>query len=421
MKRKWLLATSMVAAGALLGATPAHAAGQTYGIQGSATGPSDSFFGYSVAVDGNTAVVGAFNDNASIGAAYVFVRSGTTWSAQQELTPPDGAASDEFGYAVSISGNTILVDSLAASGGKGTVYAFTRSGVTWSLQQEFTSTDGASGDCFGCALALSGTTAVIGAPGRLGGTGAAYLYVKGTSWSSQQELGGSSSSDAFGFSVGLTPDASTAVVGAYGSANQGRAYIFTKSGTWAQAPAQQIVAASDAQTNDRFGYAVAASAGAILVGAYQHGGSGAAYLFTGSGTSWTQSTELSPSDGANGDFFGYSVALSGSTAVVGAYEKRGTTGPGAGYIFTNDGASWSQSEVFAPTAGQSFGYAVAAGPATAVIGAFGNANDAGAFYVLAPVAAAAPAMGRASNLWLLSLALVAAGGLANRRAKKVRA
>jgi hypothetical protein len=377
----------------LAASADAWAAGPAYAQQGAPTGGNDAFFGYSVAVDGSTAVVGAMNGNGTLGAAYVYVRSGTTWSLQQELTAADGAANDQFGYAVAVSGNTALVAAAGKDSGQGYVYAFSRSGTTWTLQQEFTASDGAANDCFGCSLGLGSSTAVVGAPGHLGGTGAAYVLTSSGTWQKQQEFLGTATTSSFGFAVAASSDGTTVVVGDFGVASQkGSVYVYSLNGTWSQTPVEATLAAADGAANDRFGYAVGAIAGTVIVGAYGNGGTGAAYVFSGSGTAWSQQAKLLASDRASGDSFGESVALSGNTAVVGAYEKAGTNGPGAAYVFTETSGTWVQSEVFATAPGQYFGYAVAASGTTAVVGAYGASNDNGAAYFFAPSAVGAPGM-----------------------------
>jgi hypothetical protein len=399
-------------------ASSARAAGPTLLQQGAFTGASDAFFGYAVAVDGDTAVVGAINDNANKGAAYVYVRQGTSWSLQQTLVAADGAQNDEFGYAVAISGGTILVDASGRANGQGYVYAFTQSGVIWAQQQEFTDAGGAAGDCFGCALALSGTTALVGADGASGNLGAAYVFTNAGTWTQQQEFLGQASTDYFGFSVALSPAGNVALVGAFGAANDaGDAYLFTSNGaSWSQPQAPLV--ASDGQAGDRFGYAVAVTSGSALIGAYNSGGSGAAYVFTQSGATWSQQQKLVPADPTGADSFGSSVALDGSLALVGAYEHGGPLGPGAAYTYTiGSGALSFSQELFAPAANQYFANAVALSGTTAVIGAFGASNDSGAAYLDAPapvVAAAAPALGGRSGVPVLMLLFAAAGCLATR-------
>jgi FG-GAP repeat protein len=142
---------------------------------------ADDFFGWSVSVSGDTAVVGARFD-AAAGSAYVFVRSGTTWTEQQELTASDAAAGDEFGYSVAVSGNTAVVGAIGnddVGGSSGSAYVFVRSGTTWTEQDKLTASDAAAGDQFGISVAVSGDTAVVGAFGNDDAgdaSGSAYVF-----------------------------------------------------------------------------------------------------------------------------------------------------------------------------------------------------------------------------------------------------
>ena len=184
-------------------------------------GVAVDFFGGAVALsaDGNTALIKAASKNGP-GVVYVFVRSGATWSQQQKLNASDGAAGDAFGGAVALSadGNTALIGALGKSN-KGAAYVFVRSGITWSQQQELTASDGAAFDSFGERLALSadGNTALIGAKLKNNQQGAAYVFVRsGTTWSQQQKLTASdgAQNDAFGDDVALSGDGNTALIGA---------------------------------------------------------------------------------------------------------------------------------------------------------------------------------------------------------------
>jgi hypothetical protein len=405
------------------GADAAASGGASVAQQASLTGNSNSFFGYSVAASGNTVVVGAWNDAGGKGAAYVYLSNGASWTLQQELTASDGASGDQFGYAVAISGNTVLVGAANKANGQsnpsqGYVYAFARSGGTWAQQAEFTSLDGAGNDCFGCSIAVSvaagGTAAWVGAPGRLGSTGAAYAFTSnGASWTQADEFVGQASAEYFGFAVAVSSEATTAVAGAFGAnSSQGDAYVFTQSGgVWSQ---QAVLTASDGAAGDSFGYSVGVDSGTILVGAYANDGKGAAYAFTGSGASWSQQAKLVASDGAAGDDFGYAVALSGNTAAVGAYQKNSTGGPGQAYVFTDSAGSWSEQEL--PPQGAYFGYAVAASGTTVVASALAGYSGEVAIYAPAtpPPPPAAPALGHEVGLLAMAL-LVAAGGVLRTR------
>jgi hypothetical protein len=312
------------------------------------------FFGSSVALDGDTAIIGApgkeMNSELDAGAAYVFTGSGSSWSQQAELTPSDEATWDHFGTAVAISGDTALVGNepavFSGVGKPGATYVFTRSDTDWSQQAELAASDASVGDGFGTSLALEGNTALIGAEAQtVAGTccGAAYIFTgSGTDWSQQAEL---TSSDAgtdsgFGCSVALSGD--TALVGALdqtyaGQSEAGAAYLFTGSGaSWSQ---QAELGDPAVTSDDKFGSAVALDGGTALINDLAEtvagqSEAGAAYLYTGSGSNWTQQAELTASDPAASDFFGYALALSGDTALIGApYKTFGTLiEAGAAYV-----------------------------------------------------------------------------------------
>jgi hypothetical protein len=272
------------------------------------------------------------------------VRSGTTWSQQAKLTASDGVSGDDFGLSVAISGSTAVVGApgLGFSSNTGAAYVFVPK-VTfpfgWSQQAKLTASDGAAGDNFGTSVAISGSTAVVGASGKSSSTGAAYVFVRsGTTWSQQAKLTASdaASNDFFGTSVAIS--GSTAVVGAFGNnSNTGAAYVFVPKVTFPFGWSQQAkLTASDGVSLDDFGISVAISGSTAVVGASRKSGdTGAAYVFVQSGGfpffSWSQQAELTASDGGMNDHFGASVALSGSTAVVGA--PGNTSNFGAAYVF----------------------------------------------------------------------------------------
>jgi hypothetical protein len=365
-------------------------------------GATGDYFGYSVALDGNTAIVGAYLDdigtNANQGSAYVFTRSGTSWRQQAQLTAGDGTANDYFGTSVAVSGDTAVVgaydDTVGANAGQGSAYVFTRSGTSWSQQAQLTAGDGAANDNFGYSVALDGNTAVVGAYADTVGAntyqGSAYVFTRsGTSWSQQAKLtaGDGAALDYFGISVAVSGD--TAVVGAYvddvgANTDQGSAYVFTRSGTnWSQ---QAHLTAGDGAANDYFGYSVAVSGDTAVVGAYGNDiganpNQGSAYVFTRSGTSWSQQAQLTAGDGATNDLLGVSVAVSGDTAVVGAYgnDVGANIDQGSAYVFMRSGAIWGQQAKLNAGDGATsdfFGLSVAISGDTAVVGAF--ADDVGA-------------------------------------------
>ena len=287
----------------------------------------------------------------------MFARSGTSWSQQAQLTAGDGAADDYFGDSVALAGDTALVGAYAndvgANADQGSAYVFTRSGTSWSQQAQLTAGDGAAGDYFGDSVALAGDTALVGAyrttsaptptrarptcsraPGELEPAGAAHRRRR-----RRRRL------------LRLLRRARRRHRSGRGGhrrrrrrVNQGSAYVFTRSGaSWSQ---QAQLTAGDGAAGDVFGYSVALAGDTALVGAYGNGiGAnalqGSAYVFTRSGASWSQQAQLTAGDGAAGDYFGYSVALAGDTALVGAVtdDVGAAVNQGSAYVFLLDAAA----------------------------------------------------------------------------------
>ena len=359
---------------------------------------TDDQFGRSVAVSGDTAVIGAWRDNdggTNSGSAYVFTRSGEVWSQQAKLTASDPAAFDRFGSSVAISGDTAVIGAYS----DGSAYVFSRSGGVWSQQAKLTASDDA-GNFFGWSVAVDGDTVVIGAYADDHGgshSGSAYVFSRsGGVWSQQAKLTASDPAplDHFGVSVAVSDD--TAVIGAYwdddGGSNSGSAYVFSRSGgTWIQ---QAKLTASDHTAVDLFGFSVAISGDTAVIGAYladyRGSSSGSAYVFTRSGGVWSQQAKLTPSDLAAGDEFGISVVVSGDTAVIGAHgNDDGGSNSGSAYVFSRSGGGWSQQAKLTASdhaADDRFGRSVAISGDTAVIGAFlddDGGTDSGSAYVFA--------------------------------------
>jgi uncharacterized protein (TIGR03437 family) len=347
--------------------------------------PGDRF-GNSVSVSGNTAVIGASESNGAEGAAYVFVQSGGVWSLQQKLTVSyTWGSSSGFGSSVSVSGDTAVIgapgESFASQYNRGAAYVFVRGGGAWSQRQKLTATDGAAGDEFGSSVSVSGSTAVIGAGGRNNGQGAAYVFFQsGGVWSqwSWPELTASDggANDHFGYSVSVSGD--TAVIGAYGNNNyQGGAYVFVPiGGVWTQ---RQELTASDGVAGDGFGYSVSVSGDAAVFGApakdyNQNWEQGVAYVFVQSGGGWSQQQELTASDGAWDNGFGSAVSVSGDVAVIGAASKtiNYQAFQGAAYVFVQSAGTWSQQQELTASDGagnDQFGTSVSVSGVVAVIGA----------------------------------------------------
>ncbi len=365
-------------------------------------------FGYSVAVDGNTAVVGARGDESDTGAAYIFTKDSDGWSQVAKLTASDGATDDEFGISVAVDGdtNTIVV---GARGDKNTVggtdvstgsaYVFTKGSDGWSQTAKLTASDGAADDEFGISVAVDGGTVVVGAyqdDDNGGESGSAYVFTKPTNgpWVSTDTAAKLTASDGaaddeFGISVAV--DGGTVVVGAYqdddNGGESGSAYVFTKptNGPWVSTDTAAKLTASDGAADDEFGISVAVDGGTVVVGAYQDDDnadqSGSAYVFTKPDTGWADSNtaaKLTASDGAAGDEFGHSVAVDGDTVVVGAYQDDDYgTSSGSAYVFTADSSGeWSQKTKLTASDGAPYDYlGVSVGVEGGTVLAGANASD----------------------------------------------
>ena len=336
------------------------------------------YFGKRVAISGDTVVVGAYGEDAGgsdAGAAYVFTRSGTSWSQQAKLTASDAAAGDYFGTDVDISGDTVVVGAERQDTGgtyAGAAYVFTRSGTSWSQQAKLQASDRETYDYFGWQVGISGDTIVAGAYGEdTGGAqaGAAYIFTRsGTSWSQQAKLTASDAAAGKYFGHRVSISGNTVAIGTPELGDgvaDGAVHIFTRSGTsWSQ---QAKLEASNAGSNDQFGDAVSISGDTVVVGAmYEDTGGdnyGSAYVFTRSGTSWSQQAQLQSSNIGASDYFGDGVAITGDTIIVGAsFEDTGASAAGSAYVFTRSGTSWTevkQIQASDPSANAYFGESVA--------------------------------------------------------------
>jgi hypothetical protein len=364
----------------------------------------DDHFGYSVAIDGDTIVVGAYAEDSSAtgingdegnqgdgigfdaGAAYVFVRNGTVWSQQTYLKASNTGADDRFGYSVAVSADTIVVgaykedsDTLGINGDQtndssndaGAVYVFTRNGTEWRQQAYLKASNTDDQDWFGHSVDISGDSVVVGARFE----------------------------DSSATGVNGEQDDNTKF-------NSGATYIFARSSDqWSQ---QAYLKASHGQGGDEFGHSVAISGDSVAVGAISEGSSatgingdqednaayssGAVYVFFRNDTSWHQQAYIKASNTNHDDEFGWSVDLSGDRLAVGAIsEASNATGidgdqlnnlasfAGAAYAFIRNGSTWSQQAYLKASnteQGDGFGWSVSISRNSVAIGAAGE--DSGA-------------------------------------------
>lgn len=316
---------------------------------------TSGYFGKSVSLDdtGTYLLIGAEGEQISsvtIGRAYVYKRSGTTWSLSQALTQSDTTSGDTFGYSCSISkdGTVAAIGAYAHDGpgdtvsNSGSVYRFSRSGETWSEDEIVQSASPAVNQYFGTSVALSedGTYMIVGAQGTSSFRGSVTLFSwNGTSWDLDQTFNGPSGTGRLGFDVDISDDGVYAISGAYLNTPD-QAYIWVRSGsTWTQ---QQMLTASDANSTDNFGVSVALSGDGnyCVVGAqYEDGGSGdpisqsgAAYVFQRSGSSWSQIIKLTASDAQANDWFGHPVRMNTDATILAICAGSEDGGAGDPYI-----------------------------------------------------------------------------------------
>jgi FG-GAP repeat len=465
------------AGGAGGGGSPAGVIYSAQAYLKAANATDHSFYGTAIAISGDTVVVGAYNQGTGAnrpGGAYVLKRTGTSWAQEAYLTASNAEHADRFGTSVSISGDTIVVGAICESsslttiravtgfpdnnnsGCSGAAYVFKRTGTVWAQEAYLKASnanalndplDPTSGYLtaveFGWSVAVSGDTIVVGAINEASplttitngagaasldtsafGSGAAFVYKRsaGPAWAQQAYIKApnAESSDGFGNSMALSGD--TLVIGAsneesnqttitnVASANNsatgaGAAYVFSRTGNaWSF---NSYLKAPNAEAADQFGYSLALSGDTIVVGANLESSNqttitngttasanngaasaGAAYVFRLSGGNWTNEAYLKPSNAHAGDQFGISVAIYSDTIVVGAYAESsnqrtlsdGTTASsdhsaaaaGAAYVFKRTGATWAQEAYLkAPNAdaGDQFGTSVGVYSNTVVVGA----------------------------------------------------
>ena len=305
--------------------------------------------GTAVAIDGDTAIAGT-------GSAYIYHYDGSVWVEQAKLTAADEESDDHFGAAVSISSDTVLVGAYGNDddgADSGAAYIFTFDGTVWSELAKLTAADAAAGDNFGVAVAISQNRALVGAAGdddSGADSGSAYIFAfDGTAWSQQAKLTATDAAAGDGFGVSTSMSADGVMVGAAGDddsgADAGAAYFFKlENSVWQQ---QDKLIAADGAPGDGFGTSLAVSGSDAIVGAAgdDDGGAdaGAAYIFKFDGSAWVQQSKLTAGDAQPGDAFGSSVAIAGTYAVVGAPgDDDSGQDAGAVYIFKFDGSTWQE-------------------------------------------------------------------------------
>ena len=386
---------------------------------GGEEGEGELGFSVALSADGDTALIGGPSDDANTGAVWVFVRSGSTWTQQgpkltasgepggEDVEPCEDEAGEEssgcgFGRSVELSadGDTALIGGPRADRHRGVAWVFTRSGTSWTQQgTQLTGGEESGAGHFGRSVALSadGSTALIGGGEDRGGRGAGWAFTRsGSTWTPQGAKltgGGEESGEGFfGVSVSLSSDGDTALIGAPGDSGYlGAAWVFTRSGsTWTQQGAK-LTGAGEESGEGRLGYSVALSGEgetALVGGRSDHEGAGAVWVFARSGSAWTQQgAKLTAGEASAKGEVGYSVALSGNgdTALVGAPRNDGYAG--AAWVFARSGSVWTEPGTELTGGGElgngKFGYGVALDSTgeTAIVGGFHDNRKIGAAWV----------------------------------------
>ncbi len=355
--------------------------------------PSD-YFGLSVSIDGDYAIIGAYHSNT--GSAYIFKRTGKTWTEEQKLTASDGTADDQFGYSVSIDGNYVIIGANGDDSSTGSAYVFKRTGTSWAEEQKLTASDGANYDYFGVSVSIDEDYAIIGAyrddNSNGNDAGSAYIFKRtGTSWAEEQKLTASdgTADDSFGLTVSI--EGNYAIVGAYHDDTlTGSAYVFKRSdSSWIQ---EDKLTASDGATGDQFGSSVSINGDYVIIGAYGDDSNGidagSAYIFKRTGTNWNEEDKLLASDSSSQDKFGISVSINGDYVIIGAYGDGDNGGhAGSAYIFKYTGTTWTQHNKLLASDGAPsdyFGRPVSIDGDYAIIGAYGNddnGDESGSAYI----------------------------------------
>ncbi|HUX95513.1 MAG TPA: T9SS type A sorting domain-containing protein [Bacteroidales bacterium] len=364
----------------------------------------------SLSADGNTAIVGGYGDNDYIGAAWIYTRNNGTWTQQgNKLVANDFVGKAQQGVSVSLSadGNTAIVGGNGDNSNIGAAWIYTRTGSTWSQQgKKLEGNDdiGASSHGNSVSLSADGNTAIVGGFRDNSNIGAAWIYTRtGSTWTQQGSklVGTNSIGYSYqGYSVSISADGNTAIIGGNGdNSNIGAAWIFTRSGSiWTQQGNKLIGTDYIGENNIYQGQSVSLSADgstAIVGGRADKVAIGAAWVYTRTGNTWTQQGNKLVGTGYSGSSprQGYSVGLSadGNTAIIGGYGDDSSIG--AAWIFTRSSGIWSQQgdklvgTVAAENQYQGCSVSLSTDGNTAIVGGYGDNNGKGAAWVFAPLPA----------------------------------
>jgi len=352
--------------------------------------------GYSVSLssDGNTAIIGGCEDNSNQGAAWIFTRQGTTWTQQTKLvgTGNIGAAKQGCSVDLSSDGNSAIIGGWMDNSNQGAAWIFTRFGTTWSQQTKLVGTGniGAARQGWSVALSSDGNTAIVGGNRDNSTEGAAWIFVRTDAiWSEETKLVGTGGlfGPEQGYSVALSSDGNTAIIGGYADdRGLGAAWVFIRSGSsWSQQGAKLTVL----NRTEALGCSVALSSDgntAIIGGWSDNSQQGTALIYVRSGTNWTQQSRLLGANNIGAAKQGYSVAISsdGNTALVGGCADNSNRG--AVWIFERSSSSWSEKakQTVAGNIGVAYAgcsVALSSDSKTAIVGGYLDNSNHGAAWI----------------------------------------
>ncbi len=367
-------------------------------------------YGWSVAIEGTTAVVGSLNDDAvgsDSGSVYILSYDGNRWDQTQKLVATGIGSFDGFGDSVAISGDTIVIGSPGdddAGSGAGAAYVFTNIAGVWTQTTKLVPPTLAGGDNCASEVDIDQDTIILSAmltDSNGSNSGAAYIYrrIAGT-WTYMTQLVPNDNAEFDRFGMDVAVSGSRVLISApsdddNGGSSTGSAYIFERDGeTWSQT---HKLTASDADPDDQFGERLDLSNTTALIGSrYDNaplGNSGSAYIFEFDGSDWIEQPKLTAPDASSSDYFGQDVAIHNNRAIIGAWGQNDPFGffnAGAAYAYSKTNGVWSlDNKIVASDQEGSdfFGYAVAVSDDFAIIGADGNDDfwwgpDAGAVYMI---------------------------------------
>ena len=355
-------------------------------------GSAAAYFGYSVSLSGNRALVGAYGDNdlgRYSGSAYIYDYDGETWTQTQKIHASDGEKSDNFAFTVSLLGNRAIIGAYGDDDNgesSGAAYVFDYDGAVWNQTQKLSASDGEAYDGFGRSVSLTENRIIIGADRNNNddGRGAAYVFeLDGNNWQEMQKLTALDSNE-FGSAVYLSGNKAfiSDVSDDQMDFNAGAVYVYYLDGnTWLQ---EQKILASDGERFNEFGYSLQVSGNTLVVGANRDDDlgsqSGSAYVFDFDGSVWNQTQKLMAPDGGEYHQFGESVSIVGNSVLVGASRAgESLMATGSAYLFKNQGNGWNLVRQIFPKNGSDldyFGRSVSLGLNMLLIGSSGD-NDHG--------------------------------------------